>query len=299
MARKIETPAIKKMRKDEDFLTRARCEVNPALDNSSLEAYALACKQTLAVQLSLFWLSRLVLSGGGLEALVAVYDGDLLADVEAQAVDEGVFGTSLRHITLGAATPLSRLQQWTRWRARHRQSGKYDLKKVVAGAFSSYASSGAFHIAADLIEGAESEDDVQKAFCKIGVHSPFLSYVMYRDVQIFHRHLPDSVFVGDGASGCLDEIQTGDEDPSTRLQALTERIEAEFPPEETLLVCPRGWTPSLTEHALCELRRWRRRAGRFRSGTKRELGARQAKRQARVKKIWKILGFKKIPARCR
>ena len=118
-------------------------------------------------------------------------------------------------------------------------------------------------------------------------------------VQIFHPHLPDSNFVGDGAADCLDEIQPGDEDPSTRLQKLTERIEAEFPPEEILLVCPRGWSCSLTEHALCELRRWRRRAGRFRSGTKRELAARQAKRQARIKRIYKILGFKKIPARCR
>ena len=111
---------------------------------------------------------------------------------------------------------------------------------------------------------------------------------MFRDVQVFHPHLPDSVFVGDGASDCLDEIQNGDEDPSTRLQRLTERIEAEFPPEEILLVCPRGWTICLTEHALCELRRWSRWAGRFRTGTKRELEARQAKRQARMKKVWKI-----------
>ena len=120
------------------------------------------------------------------------------------------------------------------------------------------------------------------------MHSPFLSYIMFRDVQVFHPHLPDSVFVGDGASDCLDEIQNGDEDPSTRLQRLTERIEAEFPPEEILLVCPRGWTICLTEHALCELRRWSRWAGRFRTGTKRELEARQAKRQARMKKVWKI-----------
>jgi len=159
----------------------------------------------------------------------------------AQAVDEGVFGTALWHITLGAATPLSRLQQWTRWRAKHRQTGKYDLKKVAAGAFSSYVSSGAFHAAAELIaEAAVSEADVQRAFCKIGVHSPFLSYVMFRDVQIFHPHLPDSDFVGDGAADCLDEIQTGDEDPSTRLQKLTERIEAEFPPEEIFLSCNVG-----------------------------------------------------------
>ena len=155
------------------------------------------------------------------------------------------------------------------------------------------------HDAAELIEGAVPEDDVHSAFCKIGVHSPFLSYIMFRDVQVFHPHLPDSVFVGDGASDCLVEIQNRDEDPSTRLQKLTERIEAEFPPEEILLVCPRGWTTCLTEHALCELRRWRRRAGRFRSGTKRELEARQAKRRARIKKVWKILGFKQIPTRCR
>ena len=112
------------------------------------------------------------------------------------------------------------------------------------------------HDAAELIEGAVPEDDVHSAFCKIGVHSPFLSYIMFRDVQVFHPHLPDSVFVGDGASDCLVEIQNRDEDPSTRLQKLTERIEAEFPPEEILLVCPRGWTTCLTEHALCELRRW-------------------------------------------
>ena len=65
------------------------------------------------------------------------------------------------------------------------------------------------------------------------------------------------------------------------------------------LCAPRGWTTCLTERALCELRRWRRRAGRFRSGTKRELEARHAKRRARIKKVWKILGCKKIPTRCR
>ena len=54
---------------------------------------------------------------------------------------------------------------------------------------------GAFHTAACLVEQAQSEHDVNNAFKKIRVHAPFLSYVMFRDAQIFFPELPSSSFV--------------------------------------------------------------------------------------------------------
>ena len=140
-----------------------------------------------------------VLSGSGLEALLRVYQGqtghDLLDDIENLEIEEGVFATTLRPITLGSATPQKGLQQWTRWRTKRHQRGTLDLKKEAAEAFASYVCAGAFHRAACLAEQAQSEHDVNNAFKKICVHAPFLSYVMFRDAQIFFPELPSSSFV--------------------------------------------------------------------------------------------------------
>ena len=59
----------------------------------------------------------------------------------------------------------------------------------------------------------------------------------------------------------------------------------------------REWTVEATEHALCEVRRYCRKAGSFRKGTQEEVLRRQKVRQERLQKVWRRFGFRKCAVR--
>ena len=173
------------------------------------------------------------------------------------------------------------------------------MKQVAAGACVEYVKGGKFAVRS--IQRATTEASVAKALAKVGIESPFLRYLVYRDLRIFYPHLPASAEVGDGAVEVLDAVEPGPGTKSVRLKNLTDRVrvEVEEYDKELKMLCCRGWDGELTEHVLCEVRRFRKKDGRMRKGNCTEVGVRQRRREWRVKLVWKVLGYKVVPTRCR
>ena len=145
------------------------------------------------------------------------------------------------------------------------------------------------------VEQAETEGDRERAFKRFKIFSPFIRYIMYRDVQLWQPWLPQSYHVGAGAEGVLREVAGAEGFAEKRLERLTRRLEKVLPAEARKLL-PAGVTPQVVEHWCCELRRYRRRRGRLRKAGREEVRHRQEVRIRRVKQTWRLLGFQGWPA---
>ena len=117
----------------------------------------------------------------------------------------------------------------------------------------------------------------------------------------------DSYCVGAGARPILKEAleHQGSKTDAEMLTALHSYLKPklEAPPLGRYLkmVIPRGWKARHTQHLCCEYRRWLRRKvskqGRVRSAS--GIEQRAALRAARIRKVFKKLGFKRMPPMAR
>ena len=162
----VQTQAVADLRGDEDYQRRSRCEVNYHLDGASLELHAHIVGEPSSVKLALMWVSRCILSGEVMEAFLGTYESvvgrSFKADVANQRVASGDLAGVLRRLTLGTATPSSRVLQWKTWRKNRGRTGSFDLRTVAAEACAMYVQRGTFQSVAEQMEQATSEQGIRR-----------------------------------------------------------------------------------------------------------------------------------------
>ncbi|CAK0861773.1 unnamed protein product [Prorocentrum cordatum] len=108
--------------------------------------------------------------------------------------------------------------------------------------------------------------------------------------------LHSNYFLGKSARLELDECAGTALPDRERLQSVHDKILQQF--VNAHLWAPSGWTVSHTEDLLCEKKRWTDRRDKN-QGRKRDKGGvarmadSQARRQARLRSMWRVLGFRK------
>ena len=162
----VQTQAVADLRGDEDYQRRSRCEVNYHLDGASLELHAHIVGEPSSVKLALMCVSRCILSGEVMEAFLGTYESvvwrSFKADVANQRVASGDLAGVLRRLTLGTATPSSRVLQWKTWRKNRGRTGSFDLRTVAAEACAMYVQRGTFQSVAEQMEQATSEQGIRR-----------------------------------------------------------------------------------------------------------------------------------------
>ena len=195
------------------------------------------------------------------------------------------------------------MQQWS-----SASSGKkYNMKNEIAKTFHRLTRDKCWQQIEDLGVSHKTLDTV------FVVHNAFLRKLILHDLYVSHRvgELDTDVVGGGAREMCLrgtgwrgntDSAKAMREAPQ-RLARLHKWLDSKLKPLDRFVkqVLPHGFLLRHAQHACCELRKWVLRKN-ARKGRKRcvlEAAQRAKVRRARVSKLWRCLGFKKIPAACK
>lgn len=288
------------------FKCHKRCECSALLDSSTLELLDLCMPVEAVVRLIYSILLRTIFCGYGLLSLfLSEYERrvgiSFRAAILRKAVDVQVFQQIVRSCKLGTATPEARVNQWGAARRVAGERGPYNMAEVGARYIGEAINEGQALRTSKAISRAATESAVSQTLEHCWVLNPVLKYLIYRDLQLWNLQLPDSFAVGPGAREELERCSKSQwhKTEEEQLEDLHNWIEPQLPKDLVRSVCgERGWTPAETEHCLCEHRKYlaglkKARPQRIATGVKR----RQQERRARLKKVWRLLQFKRRP-RC-
>ena len=186
--------------------------------------------------------------------------------IQKKRVDVGTVLAAWRPLKLGPATHMSRMQQW----------GQRNKKHSLGGVFGSLGSW--LRESSQTVKGKQS----QSSMANLANLQPF------PQVALWFPKRGGLDTVGDGAKEVLKEICPNKASWEEKLLDVHNKVLQVFPVQDMKEVSgEHGWTVEATEHALCEVRRYRRKAGRFRKGTQEEALRSQKVRQERLKKVWR------------
>ena len=263
------------MQQSQKFVGQKRCEIAPELDYCSLQSYSQKPVWNAAM-LGHLWLSGLLFCGGeGAEKFQAAHNEaangrSFQQDVAAGRKTVASLRAALRRLKLGAATPVARCGQWR----------KGSCKQQAATVLAELISSKRLQAATDAIRTCVTEEEVNKVLeDKTQVRQRFLRYLLYRDFRQYFPELPESLYVGKEAQQVLKEataVRKAKTSSEKRLQELTAHLRHSLPKKLVALVSRRGWEHHHTEHACCELRRYRAGSS---GGRKRKRDADRDRRQ--------------------
>ena len=315
------------------FADHRRCEANYELDGGAMHLYELAKGREHIARIKMALCKAVLLPHDGMLGCVAdTYLAETGRDLwmeSPQQFSPTALLDSLKNVSLDQAYPQFRRNFWETERARQRQNpgplpemrgdGAVLTKALFVNWFAHLLRTGRFEQALSQCVGNGTplrtllEDTLL-------IHTPWHRMLVAREMAVLLPTMPRKagaimVYVGSGAANVVVSAlgrqrtnKESQEELQRDLVVFHNGLEGLLDMELVRLVCPRGWTIDMTEHAGCEKRRYDdalqeaargkkpHRTRNKTSTTTTTVEERQKTRCRRLMQCFEMLGFVALPS---